>query len=100
MEVPQKILSDITIHMKYARFLPKKSRRETWEELCKRNMKMHIDKFPDLRNEIEEVYSDYVIPKKVLPSMRSLQFAGKPILVNPTRQYNCSAIVIFRDGKP
>ena len=42
MEVASQILSDITVHMKYARFLPKKERRETWKELVTRNKKMHI----------------------------------------------------------
>ena len=45
-KIENKILSDITVHMKYARFLPEKNRRETWEELVTRNMNMHIKKFP------------------------------------------------------
>lgn len=94
MDVSQKILSDITIYSKYARHINLLNRRETWEEICNRNMEMHIKKFPLLYKEIEEVYNNFVIPKKILPSMRSLQFAGKPILVNPTRQYNCSALAI------
>ena len=36
------ILSDITIHMKYAKYLPKLNRRETWDELVTRNMNMHL----------------------------------------------------------
>ena len=39
------ILSDITIHMKYARYMPELNRRETWEELVTRNMEMHIRKY-------------------------------------------------------
>ncbi len=35
--------------MKYARYLPKKKKRETWEELVTRNKKMHIKKYPDLK---------------------------------------------------
>ena len=50
MDIPNKILSDITVHMKYARYLPEKKRRETWKELVTRNKKMHIKKYPDLRN--------------------------------------------------
>ena len=37
-----KILSDVTVHMKYAKYVPEKERRETWDELCTRNMMMHI----------------------------------------------------------
>ena len=42
MDISTKILSDITVYMKYARYLPEKKRRETWKELVERNKKMHI----------------------------------------------------------
>ena len=48
MDASQKILSDITVYMKYAKFLPELDRRETWEELVTRNMNMHIKKYPKL----------------------------------------------------
>ena len=89
MEISSKILSDITHHMKYAKYLPEKNRRETWEETITRNMNMHIKKFPELSTEIEEAYQ-LVYDKKILPSMRSLQFGGRPIEINPIRLYNCS----------
>ena len=93
MLLPNKILSDITVYMKYARYLPNKKRRETWKELVTRNKKMHIKKYPDLKKEIEENY-EYVYEKKVLPSMRSMQFGGKPIEVAPNRIYNCAFLPI------
>jgi len=80
--------------MKYARYLPEKQRRENWREICERNMQMHINKFPELADKIKDVYINYVIPKKVLPSMRTMQFGGKPIEVNPARAYNCSALAM------
>ena len=89
MEVSNKILSDITVHMKYARYLEDKKRRENWDELVTRNMQMHIRKYPSLEAEIVENYK-YVFDKKVLPSMRSFQFAGKPIEVSPNRIFNCA----------
>jgi len=89
MNTANKILSDITVHMKYARFLPEKNRRETWEELVTRNKNMHIKRFPRLKSEIEEAYK-FVYNKKVLPSMRSMQFAGKPIEISPNRIFNCA----------
>ena len=49
MEVSNKILSDITIHMKYAKYIPELNRRETWEELVTRNKNMHIKKYPKLK---------------------------------------------------
>ena len=89
MELSSEILSDITVYMKYARFLEDKDRRETWEELTTRNKEMHLKKYPDLKEEIEEAYK-FVYDKKVLPSMRSLQFGGKPIEISPNRVYNCA----------
>jgi ribonucleoside-diphosphate reductase alpha chain len=89
MNIANKILSDITVHMKYARYLPEKNRRETWEELVTRNMNMHVKKFPHLKKEIENAYI-MVYNKKVLPSMRSMQFAGKPIEISPNRIFNCA----------
>lgn len=88
MTIDQKILSDITVHMKYAKYIPELNRRETWKELVDRNKSMHLEKFPDLKDDIEKAYK-LVYEKKILPSMRSLQFAGKPITINPTRIYNC-----------
>ena len=89
MKLSNKILSDITVYMKYARFLPELNRRETWEELVSRNKKMHIKKYPFLEEEIENNYK-FVYDKKVLPSMRSMQFGGKPIEISPNRIYNCA----------
>ena len=93
MDVTQEILSDITVYMKYAKFRPELNRRETWEELVDRNKEMHQEKFPQLKDEIEKVYK-LVYDKKVLPSMRSLQFAGKPIELNNARIFNCSFLPI------
>lgn len=88
MNKEHEILSDIVVWMKYAKFIPELNRRETWEELVTRNMNMHIEKFPQLEGMIRSHYQ-LVFEKKVLPSMRSLQFAGKPIEVNNTRLFNC-----------
>ena len=93
MDVTQEILSEITTYMKYAKFNPAKNRRETWQELVTRNKEMHQAKFPKLKDEIEEAYK-LVYDKKVLPSMRSLQFAGKPIELNNARIFNCSFLPI------
>ena len=87
------ILSNITVHMKYARYLEKKQRRETWREITNRNKNMHIKKYPHLREEINKVYK-LVMKKQVLPSMRSMQFAGKSIEVAPNRVFNCAYLPI------
>jgi len=93
MELSNEILSEITVYMKYARYLPKLNRRETWDELVTRNKKMHIKKFPDLEKEINDTYK-LVYKKKVLPSMRSMQFGGKSIEISPNRIYNCAYMPI------
>jgi ribonucleoside-diphosphate reductase alpha chain len=89
MDISNKILSEITVYMKYAKYRTELQRRETWEELVTRNMEMHIKKYPQLEEEIRENYK-FVYDKKCLPSMRSMQFAGKPIEMSPNRIYNCA----------
>jgi len=93
MDLSQKILSDITVFMKYAKYNKELGRRETWEELVTRNKNMHVDKYPELKEEIEAAYK-FVYDKKVLPSMRSLQFGGKPIEISPNRIYNCGYLPV------
>ncbi len=66
MNISNKILSDITVHMKYAKYIPEFNRRETWEELVTRNKNMHIKRYPTLKDEIEDVYK-MVYDKKILP---------------------------------
>ena len=87
------ILSDITVYNKYAKYIPELERRETWSEIVTRNKDMHISKFPNLKDEIEKAY-ELVYAKKILPSMRSLQFAGKPIEINNARIYNCAYLPV------
>ena len=105
MELQQEILSDVTVHMKYAKFIEEKQRRETWEEICNRNMDMHLthvmnnesisqENRETLCDMITDAYSNHVMKKKVLPSMRSMQFAGKPIELSPNRVYNCAYMPI------
>jgi ribonucleoside-triphosphate reductase len=87
------ILSDITVYNKYAKYIPELERRETWDEIVTRNKDMHISKFPNLKDDIEKAY-ELVYAKKILPSMRSLQFAGKPIEINNARIYNCAYLPV------
>ena len=93
MELSSKILSDITVYMKYAKYLPELNRRETWDELVTRNKEMHQKKYPNIADKIDEAYK-FVYDKKVLPSMRSMQFGGKPIEISPNRIYNCAYMPI------
>jgi len=94
LTLDKQILSDITVHTKYAKYLPLMQRRETWLELCERNMNMHIKKHPALMRDIKYVYDNFVLTKKILPSMRSLQFGGKAIELNNSRIYNCAFLPV------
>lgn len=94
MDISQKILSDITVFNKYAKYIPEYGRRENWNDLCDRNSEMHIAKYPHLRAEIEQLYQDFVRPKKVLPSMRSMQFGGRPIELANNRMFNCAYVAV------
>ena len=47
-DLNKKILSDLTVHMKYAKYIPELNRRETWEELVTRNKEMHQKNIPTI----------------------------------------------------
>jgi len=79
--------------MKYSKYVPELQRRETWNKLVTRNKEMHLKKYPQLAEEINKVY-EMVYNKQILPSMRSLQFAGKSIEMSPNRIYNCAYLPI------
>lgn len=93
MEVSSRILSDLIVYSKYSLVVKGEARKETWTEIVDRNKKMHLKKYPLLQEEIEETYK-LVYDKKILPSMRSLQFAGKAIEVFNSRINNCCYLPI------
>jgi ribonucleoside-triphosphate reductase len=88
-----KVLSDIVIFSKYSKYEKKLGRRKVWEEIVDTNKEMHLSQRPEVADEIEQAYK-YVYQRSVFPSMRSLQYAGLPILLNPVRMFNCSYITI------
>ncbi len=55
---------------------------------------MHIRTYPMLEDDIKSVYEHFVKTKKILPSMRSMQFGGKPVEISPNRVYNCAYMPI------
>ncbi|HEY3406317.1 MAG TPA: hypothetical protein VGK59_23175 [Ohtaekwangia sp.] len=93
MELNQQILSDLIIYMKYARYLPEFHRRESWQEICSRYENMMTEKYPQLKEDIHH-WMGYVYNKKVLPSMRALQFSGTAIARNHSRIYNCAYLPV------
>lgn len=89
MENTVKALSDVVVFNKYAKYIPEIKRRESWDEIVDRNMAMHIRKYPNIKDEIKDSYK-YVYARKILPSMRSLQFGGTPIELSNNRMFNCA----------
>lgn len=92
-------LQEFTRISRYSRYRPDLGRRETWAEQVDRVFDMHAEFFSNKMNEIQEDFNfakQMVLAKKVLPSMRSLQFGGPSILRKHARMYNCSATFIDR----
>ena len=73
---------------RYARWLNKEGRRETWEETIIR----YLDFFSD-RYDIDDIYDDLfdmIYNLKVMPSMRALMTAGKALAKDNVAGFNCS----------
>ena len=93
MDLGLEALSKITVFSKYAKFIPELNRRETWDEIISRYEAMMIKKYPYLEESIKESIP-MIRDKKILPSMRALQFAGAAAEVNNARIYNCCYLPI------
>ena len=89
MDLGLDALSSITVFSKYAKYIPELKRRETWDEIVNRYTSMMIKKYPKLEEAILAA-AVHIREKKVLPSMRALQFAGAAMEVNNARGYNCA----------
>lgn len=81
-------LSNYIHYGKYSRHVEELHRREVYAETVARDEGMHIRKFPHLESRIRKAFS-YVYDKRLLPSMRSMQFGGIAIEINNARMYNC-----------
>ena len=93
MDLGLDALSKLTVFSKYAKYVPELKRRETWDEIVDRYEQMMIKKYPKLEGQIKET-ATFIRQKKVLPSMRALQFAGPAAEVNNSRIYNCCYLPI------
>jgi len=97
------MLSDYIFYNKYSRLDVASGHRETWDQTVDRVRDMHIRKYAPsslalaegkaprslaITNLIMESF-EAVRSRRVLPSMRSMQFGGKAIEVNNCRMYNC-----------
>ena len=88
-----RFMSDLVIYNKYANYLPELGRRQTWEECVDEVVAMHKRKYPHVHDDIDFAFK-YVYDKKVMPSMRSIQYGGLPIELNNCRMYNCAYTLI------
>lgn len=93
MDLGLKSLSEIVTFDKYAKYIPSLKRRETYDEIVTRYLMMMIEKYPHLSEDISKK-GQYIYEKKILPSMRALQFAGPAIKKNEARIYNCAFLPI------
>ena len=93
MDLGLEALSNLTIFSKYSKYIPLLQRRETWDEIVDRYEEMMVKKYPKL-GEVIRQNTKLIREKKVLPSMRALQFAGPAAEVNNSRIFNCAYLPI------
>ncbi len=94
MDLGLQAASQITVFSKYAKYIPETQTREVWDEIADRYEDMLVEKYPHLVDEIITNVAKFIRKKKVLPSMRALQFAGAAMEVNNARGYNCAYLPI------
>jgi ribonucleoside-diphosphate reductase alpha chain len=86
---------------RYARWLPKEKRRETWEETVARYITYFGSKFSVLSDKwkteegsIKEQLFDAIVSLDVMPSMRCMMSAGKALEIDNVAGYNCSYVAV------
>jgi len=84
---------------RYARWLPEKKRRETWEETVARYfdfMEEHLreNTKQELVPKTRKILEDAVLNLEVMPSMRALMTAGKALKENNIAGYNCAYLSV------
>lgn len=91
------------IHLsRYARWLPDKGRRETWEETVDRYINYFGNKIPENSFDAEEwpfIRSDLreaILNLEVMPSMRALMTAGEALDRDNVAGFNCSYLIMNR----
>ena len=91
------LLSEIAFYRTYSA-IKSDGTKENWNEVCDRYELMMLDKYPHIHGIILGAM-EYVRSKRVLPSMRALQFAGHAITKENARLYNCSFVNVtsFKD---
>jgi ribonucleoside-diphosphate reductase alpha chain len=78
---------------RYARWLDKEGRRETWQETVSRYMDNIVRPVAGDDSYIRQI-EDAILSLDVMPSMRSLMTAGPAALRDNTAMYNCSYLAV------
>ena len=84
------VYEDYIAISRYARYLPDKKRRETWDETVDRYCDYMGNKFSVELSGIRELIKD----KEVMPSMRALMTAGPALERDNICGYNCAYVAI------
>ena len=86
---------------RYARWLPEKNRRETWEETVARyfdfmheHLKENTDQKDGMVPETRKILEQAVLNLEVMPSMRALMTAGPALAKNHIAGYNCAYLSV------
>ncbi|MFI5404963.1 MAG: recombinase [Nitrososphaerales archaeon] len=93
-----KALQNYTLISKYARWLPDKKRRETWNETVDRVKNMMLEKYSDIPEVFDHIDFAYEMmrKKRVLGSQRALQFGGQDVFHHNAKIYNCTSSYVDR----
>lgn len=85
---------------RYARWLPKENRRETWHETVLRCVSFWSQKYPDVIDPLMEAkLYDYIYSLKVMPSMRCMMTAGPALERDNVAGFNCAFTAIDNPKK-
>lgn len=88
------IYQQVIYKSRYARWLDKENRRETWEETVDR----YISYFQNVHKDIKGIpwgeLRDSIYNMEVMPSMRALMTAGKALDRDHIAGYNCTGLAI------
>ena len=87
------IYQEVIHQSRYARYIPEKNRRETWQETVDRLVNYLTQKAPELHKEMPSI-KDAVLNLEVMPSMRLLMTAGEACERDNIAAYNCSYLAI------
>ena len=86
-------LAEFVYYRTYAKWIDQEGRRETWIETVDRYMGFMYDNLGEKLTEKEyKEIRETILEQESMPSMRLLQFAGKPARRTNVCAYNCSFI--------